>query len=333
MCNSWQGWVESDCTTLSFSSSVTIFWMAAIMLLGFKVFYDLFFVCLEFYRQGRLRRVNIITSTVFFAGVSAFSGIVWALMILLSVATSVGNKDNTWHDRYKGNYYAVTVIFGPSALITGSLAILNVSLLWIEILYCVQHTTTMTSASLNHTKKVIYVFEGMAIILGIGGAVYEKKNDQNITGFLLFPLVLFIIGCYAYGSWNLSKIIASLETHVGERPESFELESQVESHVGGSKTSQSDLSDTESVEESVKYKGKSFLQTSHHIRVTAIKATAVLFGFMFAAFMLSLLDSVYNWKELTPPGFFSSVKFYHHMEITFIVVGNLVVVSYFKNHA
>lgn len=209
-CNTFFGFEGPDCDIRSATTTITALWMSSAIVLCVYALLNYLGAARHFRRRGQLFQIaNAQVVTMHLALVSTMCTGMWALMVLLSAVVIRGHGflNFDFRDQYKGRYNAPSLLFAPASIALGALALLHVSLIWMEI---VSHSGRMSKRQqhrLTHTKRLVYVFEFVAIVVGVTGAAIEKSTGRSVNGFLFAPLVLFVIATYLAGSYKLNSLI------------------------------------------------------------------------------------------------------------------------------
>lgn len=179
-----------------------------------------FFVCGVLVVCGRMlkrsgRKVctyDTTAATLIFSLIGTFNTCLWALVQAMSTILTSGpylvNPEST-RDIYKGRWNFVSNFVAPVGTFFVALALLQISLMWIEVSVRTGRFTAVTRNRLVHTQRMVYVFQVCAVLLGISGAITEKTRGKVAMGFFVAPLVVAIVFTYMYGAHKLNGIINS----------------------------------------------------------------------------------------------------------------------------
>ncbi|GBG25355.1 Hypothetical Protein FCC1311_015732 [Hondaea fermentalgiana] len=208
-CNTFYGFTGPLCLEASASTQVTIVWNSLSFSLGIICLVVLGVATYRLHQREKLWSSLAMFTTIVLSFVGTLMTSLWALMVALSAAVREGSPPPHWdfNDQYKGRYNAPSLVFGPIGVGISALALLHVSLTWLEITINSGRLTPHQSSRLSATKHFVYLFEVLAVAVGISGAVYEKTNGRSIFGFLLLPLILFILVSYFVGAVLLVRLL------------------------------------------------------------------------------------------------------------------------------
>jgi len=158
--------------------------------------------------RGNLLRLSALSVTLWLTLLSVIGTFVWAMVVYLStVDTSGALLVEGYVDQYKGRYNVVALVFAPMALALGAIALLHISLMWVEVAHATGCMSRGMASNLARTRRVIYAWEACMVLLGIAGTVAERVTGRSVYGFVLSPLIVFIIASYVYGAVALNALL------------------------------------------------------------------------------------------------------------------------------
>lgn len=204
-CNTFYGFTGSICTEPSISTKITIAWNFFSFILGILTVIALCSAMIRLKQQNKLVSSLHLLSTIILALIGTIMAALWALMVALSATIRDGPLSDT-HVLYKGRFNGPSRAFGPLAVGFSALALLHVSLTWLQIALSSGGLTPNQHSRLLASRKYIYVFEAFSVFVGLTGAIYEKRTERSIMGFLLVPLILLILASYAAGAFYLHQL-------------------------------------------------------------------------------------------------------------------------------
>jgi len=204
-CTVWYGWSGPDCANFTsqtyFLLSSTVFQGILALILtsigGFGVF--------QFYRKNG-RKINAQILTLGLIVFTCFFIACWRWTVF---AITLRPGDNTLEAEANDEdkiplLVPVERLFIGFSLCFAVVAILNVSLLWIQVAKQSKAMSRNMSRNLLIFRRTIFVLEAVLIIVVVGAFA---SGNTGLAGFGAFPFLLIIIFTYGYGAIRMTDVL------------------------------------------------------------------------------------------------------------------------------
>ncbi|CAK8999226.1 Uncharacterized protein SCF082_LOCUS5970, partial [Durusdinium trenchii] len=306
---------------------------------------------------ARLCSFDATALTLLTSLVSAANATLWALTATLSTLDTTSDPlvdPQLYKDLYKGKYNVLGMVAAPLAAFCCGVAMLAISLMWIELSLNSGRLTPNARNRLNRSRWVIWFFMALTIVLATAGAFVERTSQKSTMGYFLLPVTLFVAFTYIVGAYKLNSIIkASAQQRARYILTPVPSKSSIDTSDNPSRSSgafersrtRSSLAPMANPVVSMRQlrRGKSNAEDALGEAVVAtapffralrrIRNTSLGVGFCIALFGgsylgLAVIDSMGGWRELSQPGTFSLPKLMHSMLTISIVLANMVIASY-----
>lgn len=233
-CSYWYGWSGDDCLELS-GASYFLISSAGIQASAAFIGLALATVLLAryFYIDGcKFGNIQVITLILLWLALVVL--ICWRVVTMMIVLTP---WDNTLEIKAndEGRVHQLTPVERAMIGLTmclGTLALLNASLVWVQIARLSRHLTHNMRWGLSAYRRTVYVFEGLLVI---GLTILFGLGLTGYVTFFAAPFLLFMIVCFAYGAVSMTSLLsdaltATTRAHQGSMNQHDELEQQQQRH-------------------------------------------------------------------------------------------------------
>lgn len=206
-CSPSRGKQGLDCKELSaggvalVSLEFVIIFLCAVILGKFSYYAYLL------YAKKMKMTLNAIQTTYISLFVSVASLLCWmCASVARSLYRSV-NEEDTRNNKKNAYLDVFSNVFGVFFLMFYIIALLNISVVWIEISRQSTHLTAKVSKNLNYYARSVYLFEAsVAIICAVLLALPSSEDGAGLAWFLGIVFA-FIALTFVYGAYQIIKVL------------------------------------------------------------------------------------------------------------------------------
>ncbi|GBG28012.1 Hypothetical Protein FCC1311_042352 [Hondaea fermentalgiana] len=207
-CSHWYGWSGEDCTQLSGASYFLVSSAGLQALAGTLALLVATVVLIAYVRTNGLKP-NVQAATMLMIWLSLFSLICWRATIIAITLTPSRNKLEAKAND-EGRIHELVPVERAMISMTlcfGTLGLLNVSLIWVQVALLSRRMTHSLSRGLTSYRRTVYVFETVWVL---GLIVLNALGYTGIITIFAAPFIFFMIISFAYGSFKMTSLLADI---------------------------------------------------------------------------------------------------------------------------